>query len=201
MPPSGCTRRSARGTWFNLIHEPDNGRIGYVETCKVDGKEVPSDEIVKAYEISKGEYVTLTDEDFDAARVKGGHSITIHDFGRSSRLTRSTSSGRTTSARGSAGEAIYALLPRRWRSRAWLRSPRTCDPTARTLHASASATASSRSSGCLRRRGALVEGIAPSAAKVDKRQLEMARDLIGAYTRPSSTSPSTRTLTASACSR
>ena len=26
------------------------------------------------------------------------------------------------------------------------------------------------------------EGIAPSAAKVDKRQLEMARDLIGAYT-------------------
>ena len=75
------TAISEKDLRFNLIHEPDNGRIGYVKTCKVDGKEVPSDEIVKAYEVSKGEYVTLTDEDFDAARAEGGgHSITIHDF-------------------------------------------------------------------------------------------------------------------------
>ena len=74
------TAISEKDLRFNLIHEPDNGRIGYVKTCKVDGKEVPSDEIVKAYEVSKGEFVTLTDEDFDAARAEGGHSITIHDF-------------------------------------------------------------------------------------------------------------------------
>ena len=34
------TAISEKDLRFNLIHEPDNGRIGYVKTCKVDGKEV-----------------------------------------------------------------------------------------------------------------------------------------------------------------
>ena len=105
------TAISEKDLRFNLIHEPDNGRIGYVKTCKVDGKEVPSDEIVKAYEVSKGEYVTLTDEDFDAARVEGGHSITIHDFVPAEQIDpiyfeRTYYLGPEEGA----GEAIYALL-------------------------------------------------------------------------------------------
>jgi len=105
------TAISEKDLRFNLIHEPDNGRIGYVKTCKVDGKEVPSDEIVKAYEVSKGEYVTLTDEDFDAARAEGGHSITIHDFVPVDQIDpiyfeRTYYLGPEEGA----GEAIYALL-------------------------------------------------------------------------------------------
>ena len=169
---------------FNLIHEPDNGRIGYVKTCKVDGKEVPSDEIVKAYEVSKGEYVTLTEEDFDAARAEGGHSITIHDFVPVDQIDpiyfeRTYYLGPEEGA----GEAIYALLAKAMADSG--------------LAAVATYVRSDRENlACLRVRDGVItlermffddevrsmDGIAPSSAKVDKGQLEMARDLIGAYT-------------------
>jgi DNA end-binding protein Ku len=65
---------------FHLVHEPDNGRIGYQKYCKTEEKVVPDDEIVKAYEIRKDEHVVLTDEDFAAAKSEGVKSIEISDF-------------------------------------------------------------------------------------------------------------------------
>lgn len=65
---------------FDLVHEPDGGRIGYQKYCKAEEKPVPDDEIVKGYPVSEGEYVYLTDEDFAAARVEGFKSIEIEDF-------------------------------------------------------------------------------------------------------------------------
>ncbi len=66
---------------FHLIHEPDGGRIGYQKTCKKEnGASVPDDEIVKGYEFKKGEFVVLTDEDFDAAKTEGVKTIEISDF-------------------------------------------------------------------------------------------------------------------------
>ncbi len=47
---------------FNLVHEPDGGRIGYQKVCKKEGKPVDDDEIVKAFEIRKGKWVYLEDE-------------------------------------------------------------------------------------------------------------------------------------------
>ena len=57
----------SRDVRFNQLHATDGGRIGYVKVCKVDNEPVPADEIVKGYEISKGEYVQMADEDFEAA--------------------------------------------------------------------------------------------------------------------------------------
>jgi DNA end-binding protein Ku len=65
---------------FHLIHEPDESPIGYQKICKLEDKPVPDEEIVKAFEIRKGELVHLTDEDFEAARAGGGHSMDITDF-------------------------------------------------------------------------------------------------------------------------
>ncbi|HEY7795739.1 MAG TPA: Ku protein [Gaiellaceae bacterium] len=65
---------------FNLIHEPDGGRIGYQKICKKDDEPVPDDEIVKAFEVSKGEFVIVDDEDFAAARTEGVKTIEISDF-------------------------------------------------------------------------------------------------------------------------
>ena len=48
---------------FELVHEKDGGRIGYQKYCKLDEKLVPDDEIVKGYEVSPGQYVTVTDDD------------------------------------------------------------------------------------------------------------------------------------------
>jgi DNA end-binding protein Ku len=65
---------------FNLVHEKDDSPIGYQKICKLEDKPVPNDEIVKAYEFKKGEYVQLTDEDFGAVQVEGQHTIDLQDF-------------------------------------------------------------------------------------------------------------------------
>jgi DNA end-binding protein Ku len=65
---------------FHLLHEPDGGRIGYQKICKAEGEPVPDEEIVKAFEFEKDEFVVLTDEDFDAAKTEGVKTIEISDF-------------------------------------------------------------------------------------------------------------------------
>jgi DNA end-binding protein Ku len=65
---------------FHLVHEKDDGPIGYEKICKLEDKPVASSEIVKAYEYKKGELVHLTDEDFEAVQVEGRHTIDLEDF-------------------------------------------------------------------------------------------------------------------------
>jgi DNA end-binding protein Ku len=65
---------------LHLVHEKDGSRIGYEKVCKKEGKEVPSDEIVKAYEVDDGELVYLTDEDFEAAGEEAYRAIEVLDF-------------------------------------------------------------------------------------------------------------------------
>jgi DNA end-binding protein Ku len=65
---------------FHLVHVEDDSPIGYQKICKLEEKPVPNDEIVKAYEFKKGEFVQLTDEDFEAVQVEGQHSIDLEDF-------------------------------------------------------------------------------------------------------------------------
>ena len=65
---------------FHLVHEKDDGPIGYEKVCKLEDKPVPNDEIVKAFEYKKGELVHLTDEDFEAVQVEGQHTIELEDF-------------------------------------------------------------------------------------------------------------------------
>jgi DNA end-binding protein Ku len=65
---------------FNLLHAKDDSRIGYEKVCKKEGKPVPDDEIVKAYEVEESEYVYVTDEDFAAAEGEHFKTIDIEDF-------------------------------------------------------------------------------------------------------------------------
>jgi DNA end-binding protein Ku len=65
---------------FNLLHRKDESPIGYEKVCKLEGKEVPDSEIAKAYEIEKGEFVYVEDEDFEAAQAEGGHAFDIEQF-------------------------------------------------------------------------------------------------------------------------
>jgi DNA end-binding protein Ku len=64
---------------FHYVHEKDDSPIGYQKICKQEDKPVPDDEIVKAYE-EDGEYVYMTDEDFEAAEERGYRAIDVTDF-------------------------------------------------------------------------------------------------------------------------
>jgi DNA end-binding protein Ku len=65
---------------FHFVHEKDDSPIGYQKICKTEDKPVPEKEIVKAFEYRKGKYVYMEDEDFEAARVDGYKTIDITDF-------------------------------------------------------------------------------------------------------------------------
>jgi DNA end-binding protein Ku len=65
---------------FTLVHEKDSSPIGYQKVCKAENKPVADDEVVKAFEYRKGEYVFMADEDFEQARVEGYRAIDITDF-------------------------------------------------------------------------------------------------------------------------
>lgn len=65
---------------FRLLHEKDESPIDYRRVCEEEDKEVPWDEIVKAYEYEKGRYVVLTDRDFAKAKVAATQMFEIRDF-------------------------------------------------------------------------------------------------------------------------
>ena len=65
---------------FRLLHAKDESPIDYKRFCQEEGVEVPWREIVKGYELAKGRYVVVTDEDFDKARVTATQAFEIRDF-------------------------------------------------------------------------------------------------------------------------
>jgi DNA end-binding protein Ku len=65
---------------FHFVHEKDSSPIGYQKICKKENEPVPDDEIVKAFEFERGEYVFMEEEDFEAAKVEGYKTIDIVDF-------------------------------------------------------------------------------------------------------------------------
>ncbi len=65
---------------FNFLHKTDEGRINNVRRCSIDGEDVPYSEIVRGYEYEKGQYVILTDEDFDRVNPEATQSVDIVQF-------------------------------------------------------------------------------------------------------------------------
>jgi len=64
---------------LHLVHVEDGSRIGYQKICKAEEKVVPDDEVAKGYELD-GRVVLLEDEDFAAARGEATKTIEIEDF-------------------------------------------------------------------------------------------------------------------------
>jgi DNA end-binding protein Ku len=65
---------------FHFLDRRDLKPIGYDKVRKDTGKSVPSDEIVRGFEIEKGKYVPIEDEDLDRLDIELTHSIDICDF-------------------------------------------------------------------------------------------------------------------------
>ena len=65
---------------FRLLHAKDKSPIAYRRVCSEENVEVPWGEIVKGYEYEKGQFVEMTEADFDAADVEATQTIDILDF-------------------------------------------------------------------------------------------------------------------------
>jgi DNA end-binding protein Ku len=65
---------------FHFLHKDDLEPIGYDKVRKDTGERVDPDKIVRGFEVEKGRYVELTEEDLDRLDIELTHSIDICDF-------------------------------------------------------------------------------------------------------------------------
>jgi len=65
---------------FRLLHKTDGAPIKEKRVCTADGKEVEWEDLVRGYEVGKGEYVILDPEEIDEAKPESATTIEIGDF-------------------------------------------------------------------------------------------------------------------------
>jgi DNA end-binding protein Ku len=65
---------------FHQLQKGTGARIQYQKVSAKTGRKVDSDDIEKGFEVSKGKYVVIEDEEFEAMRPESTRSIDITDF-------------------------------------------------------------------------------------------------------------------------
>jgi len=75
--PATSEREKVR---FHQINKNTGNRIRYQKIDAESGDEVDADDIVKGYEISKGEYVEVEPEELDAVEIESNRMIDIDEF-------------------------------------------------------------------------------------------------------------------------
>src|SRR5919198_6603955 len=168
---------------FHLVHKKDDSPIGYQKICKKEDKPVPDKEIVKAFEYRKGEFVYMEDEDFEAAKVEGYKTIDVTDFVPYSDIDPIFFAKTYYVGPQEGAERVYSLFVKAMadselaaiakfvmRDRQYLGALRVRDGviTLEQLHFADEIRP--------------VDELKPGSAKVDKRELEMAAQLIESFT-------------------
>ncbi len=69
-----------RGITFRFLHKADNSPLKYDKVCVAEEKPVSWQDIVKGYEVSKGEFVVFDKEELKAARPESDSRIRIDKF-------------------------------------------------------------------------------------------------------------------------
>lgn len=65
---------------FKLLDSRNKAKVRYERINEETGEEVPWNEVVKAYELSKKNYVVLEEEDFQHAAIENTQTFEIEDF-------------------------------------------------------------------------------------------------------------------------
>jgi len=80
VPVRAVSATKSRDVRFNQLEGTTGARIRYRRVSEQTGDEVPNDKIVKGYEISPGQYVTISDDEMKALAPKASRTIDIEDF-------------------------------------------------------------------------------------------------------------------------
>jgi DNA end-binding protein Ku len=185
VPVRAFSAISEKDLHFHYVHEPDASRIGYEKVCKEEGRPVPDDEIVKAFEYEPGEYVYMSDEDFEAAQAGNTKTIDIRDFVDYEEIDPIYFERTYYLAPQEGGEKVYAVLARAMSESGLAAIGKYVMRDKQHL-------------GCLRVRDGVItlekmyfadeirpaEGLAPDPAEVAKPELEMAGKLIESFRGP-----------------
>jgi DNA end-binding protein Ku len=65
---------------FKFLHKTDNSPLRYEKVCVKEDKVVPWQDVVRGYEVSKGQFVVFDNEELKAARPESDQRIRIDKF-------------------------------------------------------------------------------------------------------------------------
>jgi DNA end-binding protein Ku len=65
---------------FHQINKETGSRIRYRKVDAETGDEVPQENIIKGYEVAKGEYIELDPEELEAVAIDSKHTLEIEEF-------------------------------------------------------------------------------------------------------------------------
>jgi DNA end-binding protein Ku len=65
---------------FHQLHKQTGNRIRYKKIDADTGREVENDDIIKGYEVSKGEYIEVKPEELEAVEIESKRVIEIDEF-------------------------------------------------------------------------------------------------------------------------
>ena len=65
---------------FNQLNRETHHRVRYRKVDEVSGEEVPSDQIIKGYEVAKGEYIEITDDELASVALESTKTVEIDEF-------------------------------------------------------------------------------------------------------------------------
>jgi DNA end-binding protein Ku len=80
VPVRMYTATESKELKFHFLDKRDLAPIGYDKVNKETGQSVAADDIVRGFEVDKGRFVELTEEDIDRLDVELTHSIDICEF-------------------------------------------------------------------------------------------------------------------------
>jgi DNA end-binding protein Ku len=80
VPVRMFTATESKELRFHFLHKDDLAPIGYDKVRKDTGEHVDPDDVIRGFEIEKGRYVPLDEEDLDRLDIELTRSIDICDF-------------------------------------------------------------------------------------------------------------------------
>src|SRR6266480_1450482 len=95
---------------FRMLHAKDKSPVRFERVCIRDGHPVAWEELVKGYEYSKGHFVILTKEDFQAAALNKTRTVDIIDFVKADEIDDRFFETPYYLVPAKGGERAYALL-------------------------------------------------------------------------------------------
>jgi DNA end-binding protein Ku len=110
VPVKVYSATESKSIHFHQVHLADGARIEHRRVCPKENKEVPNDEIVKGYELSKGGFVELSKDEIAAAAGERSKLIDVEHFVEGEQIDPAFFDTTYYLGSGDDGEEAYRLL-------------------------------------------------------------------------------------------
>jgi len=110
VPIKVYSATESRTVHFREVHAKDGSRIEHRRICTNDGKEVDYEDVVKGYEVGKGKWVELTDDEIAAAAGSQSKRVDVDHFVPAGEIDPDHYERTYYLGAGDKGRPAYALL-------------------------------------------------------------------------------------------